>query len=86
MRFNTEVVEYCNRLEHDIVWFVNDVEDVMLGIDRPTDRKIKMARSFYIRNKIKDVNESNLRAHNNVNSRCKSNILTVLDKFEEIKK
>ena len=43
------------------------------------------ALDFIRKNQIKNVKKKNLEAHENVNSSCKSNILTVLNGFRQIK-
>ena len=83
--FVKEVTAYCKQNNYYLVWFVKTVEEVFWGEE---SNKIKSAKQirFRKRNGIRKVNKTNLLAAANVNSAGKSNILTILNKFKEIKK
>ena len=66
--------------------FVKTVEEVFWGERVKQDQKREAAIRFRKRNGIRKVNKTNLLAAANVNSAGKSNILTILNKFKEIKK
>ncbi len=86
LEFNNEVTKYCNDNSFDLVWFVQNIEDVMIGVNNVGIDKVKSAMSFYTQNKIRTVDEKNLRLNHNVTNQGRSNVLTVFDKFNQIKK
>lgn len=84
--FVKEVTAYCKQNNYYLVWFVKTVEEVFWGERVKQDQKREAAIQFRKRNGIRKVNKTNLLAAANVNSAGKSNILTILNKFKEIKK
>ena len=84
--FESVIINYCNDKNYHLVWFVKTIEDVLWGkLVKKQDKLIK-AQQFQLKKQIDNVEISKLSAKNNVNARHKSNILTVLNKFTEIKK
>lgn len=83
-QFEIDVKKYCEEQKHQLVWFVKTVEDVMWGTIVNKEKKQKVLQ-FISRHQIEKVNKTNLEALSNVNASHKSNILTVLNKFDIIK-
>lgn len=82
-----EVVEkYCLDNEYLLVWFVKNIEEVMLNKEEPNKTKIKKAQTFYRKELIKLIDVDRLSAPNDVNTAGKSNILTILNSIKEIKR
>jgi hypothetical protein len=84
--FEKEVTQYCNEKAFLIIWFVKTIEDVLWGYKIDHKDKKDKALQFIKRNQIQNVKQINLKAHVNVNASHKSNALTVLNKFSQIKK
>jgi hypothetical protein len=85
-QFEKAVKKYCQDNKFQLIWFVKTIEDVMWGSTINKKEKSKKALQFISRHQIEKVEKSNLEAHANVNKLHKSNILTVLNKFSQIKK
>jgi hypothetical protein len=85
-QFEMTVKKYCKENNHQLIWFVRTIEDVMWGSKVSNKEKKRKALQFISRHQIEKVNKTNLTALSNVNASHKSNILTVLDNFLEIKK
>lgn len=84
-QFEKDVKMYCKKQGYKLIWFVKTVEEVMWGSKIKKQFKKDKALDFIKKNQIKNVKKKNLEAHDNVNSSCKSNILTVLNGFQQIK-
>ena len=84
-QFEKDVKKYCKELDYKLIWFVRTVEQVMWGSKIKKPFKRTKALDFIKKDQIKNVKKKNLEAHDNVNSSCKSNILTVLNGFRQIK-
>lgn len=76
-KFVQDVTLYCKRNKYALIWFVKDVENVL--ISRSSSTKTKDANRFRRTRAIKEVLESKLRNPNPQNNGT-SNILCVLDK------
>lgn len=85
-QFEDDVKRYCLNEKHQLIWFVQTVEDVMWGCKVSKKDKTKKALQFIRNRQIKNINKANLEAHYNVNASHKSNILTILNKFNEIQR
>ncbi|HHT99429.1 MAG TPA: hypothetical protein GXZ79_05040 [Acholeplasma sp.] len=81
-----DITNYCKDNGYEIVWFVKTIEDVIWGTTISNSDKVKKSVQFIRNKQIKHVSKKNLSAGNNVNSRPKSNILTVFNKYPQIKK
>ena len=74
--------KYCKEHEYEFVWFCKDVEDVYLGKQVDRSEKTKEAVRFKKNNLIKKVDSKNLVAQT---FKAKtSNIMKVLDRYEEL--
>jgi hypothetical protein len=85
-QFEKDVKRYCQDNKFQLIWFVKTIEDVMWGGAISKKEKSKKALQFIRNHQIEKVEKSNLEAHANVNRLHKSNILTVLNKYSQIKK
>ncbi|MDD4204149.1 MAG: hypothetical protein PHF62_03385 [Acholeplasmataceae bacterium] len=83
-QFEKDVKTYCKELGYKLIWFVKTVEEVMWGSKIKKQFKRTKALEFIRKDQIKNIKKKNLEAHDNVNSPCKSNILTVLNGFRQI--
>lgn len=84
--FEQDVKNYCKEQNYELIWFVRTVEDVMWGSKVNDKEKTQKALQFIKKHQIEKINKSNLEALSNVNAPHKSNILSVLNKFTQIKK
>jgi len=84
-QFEIDVKKYCKEQKHQLIWFVKTVEDVMWGSKVSNKEKKQKALQFISRHQIEKVNKTNLKALSNVNAPHKSNILSVLNQFSQIK-
>lgn len=85
-QFEMDVKAYCTDRKHHLIWFVKTVEDVMWGTIVGKKEKKQKALQFIRRHQIEKVKKTNLEALANVNASHKSNILSILNTFDEIKK
>lgn len=74
-QFIKKVSEYCSQNAFDIVWFVKDIEDVMLGHN--ASKKTKEASDFKRKNQISKVKTSKLK-NPNPQIKTSSNVLCIL--------
>ena len=79
--FIDQVTEYSVNNDYDIIWFVRTIEEVMIGKKVSQKDKHSSAIDFIRKKKTSSLKISSLSCNNNVNSRNKSNILTVIDKY-----
>lgn len=80
------ITEFCKENGYELIWFVKTIEDVIWGSKVKNADKVKKSIQFIKTNQIKNVHEKNLSALQNVNSRPKSNVLTVLNHYAQIQK
>ena len=84
MRFIDEAIKFCAERNYLLVWFVRDIEQVFLGRSIPDNAKKSEAEKFRRQNNIEKVNFEKLTIIN-PRSDGTSNILCVLDLFDELK-
>jgi|AntRauTorckE6833_2_1112554.scaffolds.fasta_scaffold03930_5 hypothetical protein len=84
-QFENNVKKYCKEQIHQLIWFIKTVEDVMWGSKVGKKEKKQKALQFISRHQIEKIKKVNLEALANVNASHKSNILTVLNKYSQIK-
>ncbi len=85
-KFVQDLEAYCRIKRYELVWFVATIEEVLWGSKVSDKEKVDKAKQFLALKKINDVNKKKLSARSNVNSKGKSNVLTVLNTFPEITK
>jgi hypothetical protein len=85
-QFEIDVKKYCKKNQYKLIWFVKTIEDVMWGSKVSNKMKKQKALQFISRHQIENINKKALNALSNVNASHKSNILTVLNKFQKIRK
>ena len=83
-QFEQNVIQYCTSNNYLLVWFVQTIEDVMWG-ERVEKQKKQKAIQFIKKRHIESIHKGNLSARSNVNARRRSNILTELNKFPQLK-
>lgn len=83
-QFLKDSKKYCDDKGYEFVWFCKDIERVYLGTKVDDKKKKDKASKFKEKRQIEDVNPNRLSARKyQANS---SNIMTVLDKFEELRR
>lgn len=85
-QFVINVTNYCQNNNYELIWFVKTIEEVMWGKKIHKNDKTKKAMEFVKKNKVLEVNEKKLLFLESVNTKGNSNIMTVLNKFDYIKK
>lgn len=83
-QFEQNVIQYCASNNYLLVWFVQTIEDVMWG-ERVEKQKREKAIQYIKKRHIESIHKGNLSARSNVNARQRSNILTELNKFPQLK-
>ncbi len=75
----TQITQFCEHHDYDLIWFCHDVEDVFLGEKISDSHKVSEAGAFRRNERIKKIPHDKLSCcDKNVHT---SNILNILDKY-----
>lgn len=77
------IESFCEKNDYDLVWFCHDVEEVFLGKQVESSKKVKEAATFRNTRGIERVREEKLLA-GEIRNKC-SNLMRILDKYLERK-
>ncbi len=73
--------KFCRDNSYEFAWFCHDVEEVFLGRSVDDSKKTEEARHYLSGEGVRNVKVDNLRSE--TMSKCKSNLLSVVDKCLE---
>lgn len=83
VKLNEEIKSYINDKGYEIIWFCRDIEEVYLGHSVGKSEKLSKAAEFKKRELIQGISTKSLNLTRE--SKGKSNILMVLDRYLERK-
>ena len=75
----SDICQYCEVNNYDLIWFCHDVEEVFLGHKASDSQKVQEAAAFRRKKKIEEILVDKLSS--GVKRVGVSNILNVLDKY-----